>query len=163
MARSKKEQDAFAEKTQNPIMQAGVMLVGSVGITFLAKLFAAIGVIDISAKFPWMSAAAFMLCFAVFNSVYSLSAPSIAKYWGKSIYCFMALAALLGLFAWGVSSLSISEAGSYKWIYFVVTIGYLVFLSMMGLMKSVVDFAQKEEWQHPRLRRKGGQKSEKKD
>lgn len=166
MARSKEEQEAqkaFAEKTQNPIIQAGVMLAGSVIITMLAKFFAATGLIDISVKFPWMSAAAFMLCFAVFNSVYSLSAPSIGKYWGKSIYCFMGLAAALGMFAWGVSSLSIGEAGSYKWIYFVVTIGYLVFLSMMGLMKSVVDFAQKEEWQHPRLRRKGGGKSEKKD
>ena len=68
----------------------------------------------------------------------------------------MGLALTTGLFAWFVSSLSIGEAGSYKWIYFVVTIGYLVFLSMMGFMKNIVDFAQKEDWSHPRLRRKGG-------
>jgi len=151
-----KSQDSFFEKTYNPIIQAAVMLGGSIVITLLAKAMAAVGIVDISDRFPWMSAAAFMLCFSVFNSVFSLSAPNTMKYWGKSIYCFMGLALSSGLFAWLVSSLSIGEAGSYKWIYFVVTIGYLVFLSMMGFMKNIVDFAQREDWSHPRLRRKGG-------
>jgi drug/metabolite transporter (DMT)-like permease len=157
-----KSQDSFFEKTYNPIIQAAVMLGGSVIITLLAKAMAAMGIVEIGERFPWMSAAAFMLCFAVFNSVFSLSAPSMMKYWGKSIYCFMGLAIATGLFAWFVSSLSINEAGSYKWIYFVVTIGYLVFLSMMGFMKNIVDFAQREDWSHPRLRRKGGKGTEEK-
>lgn len=156
--------DTFLEKTYNPIMQAAIMFGGSVVITLLAEGMAAVGIVDISERFAWMSAASFMLCFAVFNSVFSLTAPKMIKYWGKSLYCFMGLAAATGLFAWFVSSLSIGEAGSYKWIYFVVTIGYLVFLSMMGFMKNIVDFAQKEDWSHPRLRRKGGQgQEEKKD
>lgn len=155
-----KAQDPFLEKMHNPIIQAAVMLGGSIVITLLAKGMTLIGIIDISDRFPWMSAAAFMLCFSVFNSVFSLSAPNTVKYWGKSIYCFMGLAIMTGLFAWLVSSLSIGEAGSYKWIYFVVTIGYLVFLSIMGFMKTIVDFAQKEDWSHPRLRRKGGSGNE---
>lgn len=157
-----KPQDSFSENINNPIIQAAVMLGGSIVITILAKGMAAMGIIDISDRFPWMSAAAFMLCFSAFNSVFSLSAPNMMKYLGKSIYCFMGLALTTGLFAWFVSSLSIGEAGSYKWIYFVVTIGYLVFLSMMGFMKNIVDFAQKEDWSHPRLRRRGGKGQEQK-
>ncbi|MGK0452465.1 MAG: hypothetical protein ACJAXE_003142, partial [Neolewinella sp.] len=42
----------------------------------------------------------------------------------------------------------------YKWIYFVVTFGYLVFLSMIAFMKKIVEFAQKEEWNRPKLRQK---------
>ena len=76
------------------------------------------------------------------------------KYWGRSIYCYMGLAAVSGLFAYLTSSLSINEAGSYKWIFFVLTIGYLVFLSIMSLMRKVVEFAQKEEWHHPRIRQR---------
>jgi hypothetical protein len=76
------------------------------------------------------------------------------KYWGRSIYSFAGLAAASGLLAWGLSGLSISEAGSYKWIYFVVTFGYLVFLSMIAFMKQIVEFAQKEEWNKPKLRQK---------
>ena len=151
-----KPQDSFFEKTYNPIIQAAVMFGGSMTITLLAEAMAGMGLLDISERFAWMSAASFMLCFAVFNSVFSLSAPKMMQYWGKSIYCFMGLAAAAGLFAWFISGLSIGEAGSYKWIYVVVTIGYLVFLSMMGFMKNIVDFAQKEDWSHPRLRRKGG-------
>lgn len=155
-----KPQDSFSENIHNPIIQAAMMLGGSIVITLLAKAIAATGIIDISDRFPWMSSAAFMLCFSAFNSVFSLSAPNMMKYWSKSIYCFMGLAIATGLFAWLVSSLSIGEAGSYKWIYFVVTIGYLVFLSMMAMMKKIVDFAQKEDWSHPRLRRKRGKGQE---
>ena len=47
-----------------------------------------------------------------------------------------------------------SEAGSYRWIYIVVAIGYLVFLSLMAMLRKIVEFAQREEWNHPRIRRK---------
>ena len=148
---------SFFAKTYNPVIQAAITFAASAFITLSAKLIAATGLIDISDRFPWMSAAAFMLCFALFNSVFSLSAPKLMKYWGRSIYCFMGLALVSGGFAWLISSVPIGEAGSYKWIFFVVSIGYLVFLSMMGFMKGIVEFAQREDWSQPRIRRKGGQ------
>ena len=37
-------------------------------------------------------------------------------------------------------------------ILIVVTFGYLVFLSMIAIMKGVVDFAQKEEWNRPKIK-----------
>jgi hypothetical protein len=64
----------------------------------------------------------------------------------------MGLALGNGLLAWGFSSLTISEAGSYRWIYVVVTIGYLVFLSLIGVVRIIVEFAQREEWNQPRRR-----------
>ena len=159
----KNTDSSFFAKAYNPVMQATVTLGASVAVTLLALGIDKTGILEISERFPWMSAAAFMLCFALFNSVFSLSAPHLTKYWGKSIYCFMGLAVLSGGFAWLVSSLSINEAGSYKWIFFVVTIGYLVFLSMMGFMKAIVKFAQKEEWSQPRLRRQKGRRREDKN
>lgn len=155
--------NSFFAKTYNPIIQAAITFAASVVITLGAKLVNATGIIETSDRFPWMSAAAMMLCFALFNSVFSLSAPKLMKYWGKSIYCFMGLALVSGGFAWLISSIPIGEAGSYKWIFFVVAIGYLVFLSMMGFMKGIVEFAQREDWSHPRLRRKGGQQRKEKD
>ena len=149
-----KQDDAFLEKIYNPALQAAAAFAFGTFITLMAKFVGATGLMDVTDRFAWMSAAAMMLLFAVFNSVISLSAPKISKYWGRSIYCFAALAAVSGLFAWFMTGMSIGEAGSYKWIYFVVTIGYLVFLSMMGFMKFIVDFAQREEWNNPRLRRK---------
>ena len=95
-----------------------------------------------------------MLLFALFNSIFSLSSENLMKYWGKSLYCFMGLAAGAGFFAYLLSSLTMNEAGSYRWIYIVVAIGYLVFLSMMAMLRRIVEFAQREEWHQPRQRRK---------
>lgn len=149
-----KNQDSFFEKAYNPILQAGIVFGAGIAVTILAKLINLTGLIDVPQRFPWMSAAAFMLIFALFNSIFSLSSDNMARYWGRSIYSFLGLAAASGLMAWLFSSLSIGEAGSYRWIYFVLTIGYLVFLSMMATLKRIVEFAQKEEWNHPRIRQK---------
>lgn len=128
-----------------------------------AKLIKFSGIIDVPARFPWMTAAVFMLCFAVFNSVFSLSAENMMKYWGRSVYSFMGLAVTSGMLAWLFSSMTISEAGSYRWIFIVVTMSYLVFLSMMAMMRRIVDFAQREEWNHPRIRSRKGRRGPKKN
>ena len=67
---------------------------------------------------------------------------------------FAVLVAGSGLVAWVLSGISLNEAGSYRWIFIVLAAVYIVFLSMMGFMKKIVEFAQKEEWNHPRIRNK---------
>jgi FtsH-binding integral membrane protein len=74
------------------------------------------------------------------------------QYWSRSIYSFLGLALLAGGFAWLLSSLPLNEAGSYRWILIVVTVGYIIFLAMMTTMRRIVEFAQREEWNHPRIR-----------
>ena len=142
------------EKAYNPILQASVIFGAVLVINLLSKLIKLTGLLDFSERFPWMIAAAFMLFYAMFNSVFSLSAKNMMQYWGRSIYSFMGLAAASGLTAYLFSSLSINEAGSFRWIYIVLTVGYLVFLCMMTFIKNVVEYAQKEEWNHPRTRNK---------
>jgi drug/metabolite transporter (DMT)-like permease len=142
----------FNEQIHNPILQAAAAVAGIVLILLGAQVVKLAGV-EVSELFPWMTAAVFMLCFALFNSVFSLVVKDMFKYWRRSIYSFMGLAFASGLLAWLFSSLPISEAGSYRWIYIVVTISYLVFLSIMALIRRIVEFAQREEWNQPRIRR----------
>lgn len=149
-----KSNDSFYDKAYSPILQAGIALGLGTFIMLVAKLAVLSGA-HISERFPWLTAASFMLCFALFNSVFSLAAKDLNHYWGRSIMCFMALALVSGLLAYLFSSLSIREAGSYAWIYVVVSIGYLVFLSMVAFIKRIVEFAQREEWNAPRVRRRG--------
>lgn len=142
------------EKAIDPVIQAAIAFGGGLVFIIISKFINAIGLMSVSVKFPWMTAAAFLLLFALFNSLYSLTAKSMMKYWGRSIYSFMGLAACSGFSAYLFSSLTISEAGSYRWIFFVVTFGYMVFLSLMAFLRKIVEFAQKEEWNHPRIRRR---------
>jgi len=144
-------------RAYSPVFQAAAALGGILLVILGAKLVKLTGIIEVPNRFPWMTAAVFMLCFAMFNAIFSLTVKNMVKYWGKSVYSFMGLAVLAGLLAYVFSSMSMSEAGSYRWIFIVVTVSYLVFLSMMALMRNIVEFAQKEEWNQPRFRsRKGG-------
>ncbi|MEL6638040.1 MAG: hypothetical protein AAFW73_12400 [Bacteroidota bacterium] len=140
-------------RAYNPLVQAtGIFFLGIL-VSLLAKLINALGILEIGNRFPWMSAAAFLLFFALINSLSSLSAEDLNKYWGRSMLAFAALAVASGLTAYGLSSLSINEAGSYRWIFIVLTFGYLVFLSIIGLMKNIVEFAEREDWQSPKKKK----------
>ena len=147
-------ESSFFKRAYNPILQAAITLGGVLLVIIGAKLVKLTGILYVPDRFPWMTAASFMLFFAMFNSIFALSTKDLMRYWGRSIYCFIGLAVASGLAAYFFSSLSINEAGSYRWIFFVLTFGYLVFLSMMTFMRRIVDFAQREEWNHPRVRRR---------
>lgn len=100
--------------------------------------------------FAWSVAAAFLLLFAMLNSLLSLRAESFGKYWGASMYSFMGLAATSAALAWLFSGVGFREAGTYRWIFIVLSVCFLVFLSIVNFMKIIVNFAQKEEWNEPR-------------
>ncbi len=142
------------EKAHHPYMQA-IAILGAIVVFILgAKLVKWAGILEVSATFPWMTVASFLLFFALFNVIFSLAAKDINKYWTQSIMSFVGLVFVAGAFAYMTSSISINEAGSYKWIFMVVTFGYLVFISIMGMMKTIVQFAEREEWQKPKRRKK---------
>lgn len=144
----------LADKTSNPVIQALLTLSGVFIFILLSKLVALTGLTTVSDRFPWLTAASFLLLFSLFNAVGSIFAQSSTRYWRLSIYSFIGLAFSSALLAYLFSSLTISEAGSYRWIFFVVTFGYLVFISIMNIARVIVNFAQREEWNHPRIRQK---------
>ncbi len=149
----KSPSDIFFKRISNPVFQALVGLGMVFVLTTAGKLVGLTGLITVSERFPWMTAAATMLLFAMFNSMISLSTPNMAWYWGRSLYGFMGLATGAGFLAYLFSSIPIGEAGSYRWIYVVVAFGYLIFLIIVTLIRKIVEFAEKEEWTQPRQRR----------
>ena len=149
------------DKAYSPVTQAIVALGAVLLFIISAKLVKISGLMYVPDRFPWMTAASFLLLFAMGNSIFSLAADNMLKYWGRSVYSYLGLAVASGVLAYFTSSMSIDEAGSYRWIYLVLTIGYLVFLGMMAFMRQIVDFAQREEWNHPRIRRGKNRKKNK--
>ncbi len=145
--------ESYYKKLENPAMQALVILTGAVGLMLCAWFLTVTNVYPEEPLFAWSIATAFMLLFALFNSLMSLRADSFARYWGRSMYAYIGLALCTGLAAWLFSGIPLREAGTYRWIYIVVTVGFLVFLSMINFMKKIVEFAEREEWNQPRNRR----------
>jgi hypothetical protein len=142
------------ERKIDPLRQAAMFLAAAVLFMLITLLLNQTGWYEVDRLFPWSIATAFLLLYAVFNSLMSLNSDSSAKYWGRSVYGFIGLAFTNGLAAWLFSGIPLRQAQSYQWIYIVVTIGFLVFLSMINAMRKIVQFAEKEEWNEPRKRRR---------
>ncbi len=142
----------LSDKIDRPFVQALVIFVASFLIMGIGWACTASGLIAFERLFAWSIGSALMLFFALMNSILSLRAVSFAKYWGASIYSYIGLAIATSMAAWGFSGVSLEEAGSYRWIYIVVTVGFLVFLSLVNLLKIIVRFAENEEWNQPRKR-----------
>ncbi|MCB0664086.1 MAG: hypothetical protein KDC24_15175 [Saprospiraceae bacterium] len=148
-----KSPDFSLGKHYSPFLQAGVAL----GVGFILMIFGVMlkgAGIEMSPKFPWMAAGSAIMLFAIFNSIFSLFAQDPIKNWGQSFASFIGLMVIASLLAWAFSGLAIQDAGSFSWIFVVLAIGYLIFMSMVNVMKKIVEFAMREEWQHPRIRNK---------
>lgn len=128
-----------------PYRQVAVVLLIALVMMGVSKLIPISEYSTTGAIRPWVVLCGLILFFAVCNSVLSLYTEDLNKYWMQSIISFVALLVVGGLLAWGISGVSISNAGSVKWLYFVFTFGYLVFLSIVNLLKFFVKLAQKQD------------------
>lgn len=107
---------------------------------------------EVNPRFGYQVAATALLLFGVANALFSLGSENINRYWSASFVSYLLLAGLGLVVAKLLTGLWISEAGSYKWIYTVLTFGYLVILSIMSAIRGIVNFAEDEEWSQPRER-----------
>ena len=145
---------AFFEKNiTRPALQASVVFAAGLVFMTIGWLLTISGIFAVDRLFGWSVAASLALLFAIFNSLISIRATHAGKYFGESIYSYMALAAGSGTAAWLFTGVAIRDASTYRWIFIVVTFGFLVFLSMVNFMKKIVNFAEREEWNQPRKRR----------
>ena len=140
-------------RIKNPVYQAG-LVGGSILLCDLILLFAKSIGAAAEQRLPWTISLTFVLFFIILNVLSSLLSKDLDKYWTRSILSFVALALVAAGLAYLFSSQTMSEAGSYRWIFIVLTIGYLVFISIMGMARKIVEYAQREEWNHPRIRKK---------
>lgn len=143
---------SIEKRLNNPVAQAVLILAVAAVVMLLGWVLQWMAPSLADPLFFWSIGAAFMLFYALMNSLLSLRADSFVKYWQASMYSYMALALGTATIAWGFSGIPIGEAGSYRWIYLVVSIGFIIFLTMVNFMKIIVTFAEKEEWNQPRKR-----------
>jgi len=143
------EDNSIFSKDINPFRQFLIVMGVFISLLLLSELVDSTGITEVDVSFPWTLAASFLLFFAIFNSVYSLTATDDNTYWTKSFFSFAGMAILSGGIAYFFAGISMDEVGPYKWIYIVITFVYLVFISIIGFMKRIVQFAQKEEWTKP--------------
>lgn len=98
-----------------------------------------------SAAVFWEVAFAILMGYALFNSIFSLAYKERGSYFRDSIFSFLAIGAAGGLMAYWYSGLGIDEAGSFRWLYVVFGFSYLVFISIVNLMRKIIEIVKKQD------------------
>jgi hypothetical protein len=141
----KKPSTSFFEKTYNPILQGSAILLVAVLAMLIAFFLKWTKSVDVAGQAYWIIAGAAVLFYALFNSIFSLSSTDMNLYWTRAIPTFVGLMVLSAAAAYLFSAMTMAEAGSFRFIFIVLTFGYLLFLSIMRAMRKIVQLAQKED------------------
>lgn len=129
----------------SPLIQAGTVIVIFLVFVGVGTILENSGISEKDEIFPWVVAASMLLFYAIFNCVFSLNADNSNQYWLHSLIGFSIIAIGAGLLAYIFTGISIYDAKSIQWIYFVFTFAYLVFLSIVNFMRLIVRFAKKQD------------------
>lgn len=133
------------QKQVHPLTQAAVAVaLNALGILFLAGTRADENVIEEKVVF-WELSFSILLAYMLFNSVFSLPYIKRVEYFRDSIFCFLGVAVIGGLLAHYASGVSMDQAGSFRWMYIVFTLTYLVFISIVNLMRKIMEIAKRQD------------------
>ena len=138
------EQSIF-QREISPFIQAAFAM----GINLLGILLMK-GMVDTGSKVEdgvvlWEVSFSILLAFMLFNSVLSIPYNNRAEYFRNSIFSFLAVAGVGGILAHYVSGVSMDAAGSFRWLYIVFTFTYLVFISIVNLMRVIMEIAKRQD------------------
>ena len=133
------------QKEIHPIYQAGVAIVLNIIAILIFNSSIDYETSPNGGIVLWEISFSILLAFMLFNSVFSIPYNNRLQYFRDSIFCFMAVAAVGGLLAHYISGLSMDEAGHFRWLYICFTFTFLVFLSIVNLMRKIVDIAKRQD------------------
>lgn len=136
------------EKFGNPFYMAAVTAVLAFCFMTFGKIIGFDGfTVDSNAgEFPWMCAAALILIYMIFSSMFSLVSDNFFSYYRKAFLAFIGLMAVNSGLAYLFSGfIWINEMKVYKTIFFILVFAYLVLYVMTMVIKKVINMAQRED------------------
>ncbi len=140
-----KDNKSLFEKDIKPLDQLKFALATTIGIQLVYYIFNHSDQ-KLETKITYyVIAIAFTLVFGLFNAVLSISCVDQNKYWGTSLVNYFIFCAITLTVAYFLSGIGIDEGGSFRWIYFVFTFSYLIFMAIVRTMRRIVFLAQKQD------------------
>lgn len=94
---------------------------------------------------PWIVSTAMLLLYIILNTVLALRVDSILPYWIQSLAGFAGLMIIAYGWSYLLSGRHIDDVGSFRWIWMVLGMVYLVFFIIARSMKNIVDFALRQD------------------
>lgn len=124
-----------------PRYQALVIVALYVFILAVLKLLDLIEYKQLLVSYCWLFGTALLLFYIILNSIFSFAAADKITYFRNSIFTYVAcLVIVVGLNTL-ISGKDVFEVDSYSWIHLVISLVYLVFITIINLLRKIVDMA----------------------
>ncbi|MBK8296323.1 MAG: hypothetical protein IPK91_03355 [Saprospiraceae bacterium] len=92
-------------------------------------------------RFCWLFGTAFLLFYIIINSIFSFTAADKMTYFRNSIFTYVAcLFVVVGLNTL-ISGKVVYEVDTYSWILLVFSMVYIVFITIINLLRKIVEMA----------------------
>ena len=127
------------QRLANPFVQAGFVFVLFLLISWISALAGS------EKKMPWTLAIAFQLLYIIYNVIIGLLNKSNWQYWSFAVIGYVVLMFVNSFMAGKISGISMDEAGTYRWIYFILIPVFLLFILMSKLIKKIVSLAEQDD------------------
>ena len=132
------------KKDISPFIQGGTVIIALLVFNLIAFI-----VTQSDSKsenmLAWEFSLTLVLFYALANSIFFLNAKEKGKYWSYSISTYIVVCAVAIFLATIVSGIGIGDSGSVKWIIFIFSFSYLIFISIIGMMRRIVEIAIKQD------------------
>ncbi len=130
---------------EKPLYQAGLVAGMILVFTLVDKMLPhANNLFEVNAG-PWIVTTAMMLCFVILNSLVALRIEPIVPYWSKSVMLYLGLLAFSYGWCYLLSGKHIDDVGSIRWLWFVLTMVYMIFFAIARTIKGIIDIANKQD------------------
>lgn len=93
----------------------------------------------------WAIATAMLLGYVILNAITVLRIDRDSRYWGWSVMSLLGLMTFSYLLSWLLSGRHIDEAGSFRWLWFVLTFVWMIFFAIARSIKRIVAIAIRQD------------------
>ncbi len=139
-----KEELTIFRRNINPLIQGTVVIGAIIVFNLVAYIIQLLGV-NAGETIAWEISLTLLLFFALANAIFFLNADEKGKYWSYSISAYIVVCAVAVFLSTWISGIGINDSGSLKWIIFIFSFSYLIFISIIGMMRKIVEMAIKQD------------------
>ena len=134
---------SIAQARSRPIAQALYCLVFCIFALGALKIGSSMGW-QVLPAYYWGVCVTCVLVYIILSGTFGTRVADIRRYWLHSVYSFVGLLVVSNLLAAQFSGVAMRQSGGFAWLYCVLIIFYLSFLSITTMIKQLWTFFEEE-------------------
>ena len=129
----------------SPMQQAVSIVVVTIIVLAIVKLLITYGGIRNNPTVYWEASFAMLMIYMLFTSIWSITNKNKTTYFMYSVLGFVGVAVVTGLLARWFSGYTMDQAGSFRWLYVIFTVSYMIFMGIVGAMRKILEIVKKQD------------------